>query len=58
MHDPSELSHEDLVALVRDIQETVWPGGDRDAEWDSDTIDEVATHLINAGVGPDYTDNP
>ncbi len=53
MHDPSEVEHEALANALRAIQEVLWPGGDRDHEWDSETIDEVANVLHNAGLGPD-----
>jgi hypothetical protein len=53
MHDPSELSNEDAVACLRAIQEKLWPDGDRDHEWDAETLDEVADVLTEAGLAPE-----
>jgi hypothetical protein len=52
---PSELSHERLVALVERIRDAFWPEGDPDHEWSADTLDETATALIEAGVRPGRT---
>jgi len=58
LHAPSELDLNDLVALVETIQNTLWPDGDRDAHWDPSTIEAIAGALQDAGLGPDYTNNP
>ena len=34
------------------LSDCLWPCGDKDNEWDSDTIDFVARTLIEAGYGP------
>jgi hypothetical protein len=52
------MTAEENAEMLAEIQELLWPGGDRDHEWESDTIEQVASVLINGGIGPDYTDNP
>jgi hypothetical protein len=44
----------DLVPadVLRDIVEVMYPGGDVDAEWSPDTLDEIAGILDRAGLGP------
>lgn len=36
---------------VREIQQILWPGGNADAEWSSDTIENVAMALERHGFG-------
>lgn len=55
LHNPRELSHEELASCLEKVQDLLWPNGDRDHEWGSETIDGVADALIEAGIGPDYT---
>lgn len=55
IHDPDELGRDELVAILRKVQDALWPGGDRDHEWSPDTADEVASALIDGGLGPDYS---
>ena len=37
---------------LRKLAEVLWPDGDADHEWSSDTIDEVARVLTDAGFRP------
>ena len=40
-------------AVLRQLQEILWPAGDADHEWSPDTIDEVARVLTDAGFRPE-----
>lgn len=40
---------------LKKLSDCLWPGGDKDNEWDSDTIDFVARTLIESGWGPKST---
>ena len=53
--DPETLAHDDVIECLRTLQQTLWPDGDRDFEWDADTLDKVAGVLHDAGLGPDYS---
>ncbi len=55
--DPESLEYEDLVELVRTFQETLWPKGDADQEWSSDTTAALAGAMNDAGLGPDDPDD-
>ena len=44
-------SHDTLRVLCEDLQETMWPKDDLDAEWSADTLDEIARLLANEGFG-------
>ena len=37
---------------LRELAEVLWPDGDADHEWSSDTIEEVAEILTEAGFCP------
>lgn len=37
---------------LKKLSDCLWPGGDKNNEWDSDTIDFVAKTLIESGWGP------
>ena len=50
--DPGELSREELIEIVRAVQNTLWPDGDPDHEWDAETIEAVARVLSDAGLMP------
>lgn len=39
-------------ALVNLICDQLWPDGDKDYEWNSETVENIANLLINAGFGP------
>ncbi len=41
--------------ILNQIREVLWPEGDMDHEWDSETVDEVAAVLISGGYGPTET---
>jgi hypothetical protein len=46
------MTDSELIAAIKNI---IWPGGDPDAEWEPETIEDVANLLINEGRGPDGT---
>jgi hypothetical protein len=50
LRDPKNLTHTELVNLARALQDALWPRGDLDAEWDSDTLDSVARAMAHAGL--------
>lgn len=50
--DPKNMDYNDLVEVVRSLQNTLWPDGDLDAEWSSDTLEAVAGILNDAGLAP------
>lgn len=37
---------------LHDVQEILWPVGNPDAEWSSETIEDVARALVRHGFGP------
>jgi len=37
---------------IERVREILWPGGDKNHEWGSDTLADIATTLINTGFGP------
>lgn len=51
--DPSEMNRDELAALVSDIREKLWPGGDVDHEWSADTLMQIAGLLTDAGLRPE-----
>jgi hypothetical protein len=52
MPDPSALAHEFALQALRDIQETLWPGGDAEHEHDSDTLARIANILRDVNLAP------
>lgn len=54
--EPSELSHEKLVAILIHVQSILWAGDgsapDPDKEWNSDTLEDIADVLEAAGLKP------
>lgn len=38
--------------VLDDIRNILWPGGDKDHEWNADTVDAVSKLLIDFGYGP------
>lgn len=42
----------DAMKAIREIQNILWPGGNADAEWSSETIDYVSMALERNGFGP------
>lgn len=53
---PKDMTYDDLVEVVRCVQETLWPDGNQDAEWSPDTIEAVAGILTDAGLRPGEED--
>jgi hypothetical protein len=49
---PADLTKEELVALVEDILDTLWPRGNSEHEWDASTADTVAQSLAAYGLDP------
>ncbi len=56
---PSELTREQLAAVVEEIQQILWmdhrtepPTWDADRPWDSETIEHIAAALTQAGLAP------
>lgn len=47
------LSRDDLRDVCRQIENILWPNGDVDAEWSADTLDQIASVLIENGLAPD-----
>ncbi len=41
--------------VLQRIQAVLWPGGDEEHEWDSDTFCELAEAMHDAGFGPEKT---
>jgi len=39
------------VVIVAQLRELLWPGGDADAEWDAETLDQAANILHEGGWG-------
>lgn len=50
---PEQLSYDDMVACLCTLQQTLWPNGNADEEWSSDTLESVANILNDAGLGPE-----
>jgi len=54
--DPSQLTHAELVKLVRQLQGILWAGDDGKpddgVEWECDTIEHVADALSDYGLQP------
>jgi hypothetical protein len=57
MRKPSDLSRDEIERIVRRITEILWPEGDPGAEWDAETIDEVALVLEGAELRPEEETN-
>jgi hypothetical protein len=64
---PAELSHEQLVEALTQIQELLWvehwddaakDRWDPDKEWDSETIEWVSGVLTDLGLAPTYEEEP
>ena len=51
MRDPGDMPYDDLVELVRTIQQTMFPGGQQ-IEWGSGTLGSVGNILDDAGLSP------
>ena len=49
---PEQLTHEELIALVRTIRQELWPGGRWDSDWDSDTLGEIGNAMVAYGLDP------
>lgn len=54
--DVSELSESQLRYLVEEIRDVLWPGGDPESEWNSDTASSVASILRSEGLAPQKVD--
>jgi hypothetical protein len=53
MRHPSDLSRDKLERIVRRLCEILWPEDDPGAEWDAETLDEVALVLEGAELRPE-----
>lgn len=42
----------DAEVVLRELAEILWPGGDADHEWDSDTLGEIGEVMYRAGLRP------
>lgn len=55
LKDPNELTKEELVAVVRDVQDILWGDDvrepDEDHDWEVETIEYVAGALTDRGLG-------
>jgi hypothetical protein len=49
---PADLTRNELVDLVSEIVETLYPAADPDAEWEADTIEWVSAALDRFGLIP------
>jgi hypothetical protein len=57
----SNTASQELVALVHDIREALWPGGDLDASWSGDTFEAIclAFEMYRPDLIPaDYYERP
>lgn len=50
--DPDKLDHEDMMEALRCIQQTMFPNGKTNAEWDANTLMSVAGILSDSGLAP------
>lgn len=48
--EPDSSEFEEALAQIREL---LWPDGDPDAEWDSETLNEIARVMYDAGFGPE-----
>lgn len=46
------FSMRELRGIILDVAEALWPEGDPDHEWDSETIEDVARVLENCDLQP------
>lgn len=46
------IAHEQLVGIVREIIDILYPGGDPEAEWDIDMLDQISDVLNAHGLVP------
>ena len=62
MKHPNELTHEELVSLVEEIQAFMWPGGKSrepmkwsgdQPEVDVEILADVSSCLVDYGLGPE-----
>jgi hypothetical protein len=53
MRQPSDLTKEELVDIVTQIRELLWPEATPDCDWEVDTIEDVAQVLIEHEVSLD-----
>lgn len=53
MKKPSQLTGEELLAVVHGVIDAMYPGANPDSEWSPDTLDEVAAVLAAAELVPD-----
>lgn len=54
--DPNELTHDQLVTIVRSLQEAFWLGGegwDPDKEWDWEILDWPSVWMGKFGLKPE-----
>lgn len=53
---PTNKTKNDLARVILAIQETLWPGGDSEAEWSSDELEQISDILDRNGFGPKEVD--
>lgn len=49
---PSELSRSELIEVVTDIRQVLYPRTDLTVDWDSDTVDGVSNVLFEHKLTP------
>lgn len=55
LHDPSELTYEELVSIVQKVQSALWPDNEIHPDVEPEVqIEQISDVLIEAGIGPDY----
>jgi hypothetical protein len=54
--EPTGKTKKDLTRVILAIQETLWPGGDSEAEWSSDELEQIADIMDRNGFGPKEVD--
>lgn len=52
MKNPRELGKTELIAVVRRVQQALWPLGDGEHPWSPDTLDEISGAMFDTGLGP------
>lgn len=50
--EPKDLTQEELLSIVEQVRDILWPNGDRGHPWTPDTIDQVASRLQAYNLEP------